>query len=161
MVTSVTHLTTKTGKPYGRFTIEDYNSSHEFVLFSKDYENFRRYLYEGYLPAGEGACAGAATYNPSRTGMPLINSMMMLSEARETLIRELTIALPVAELTEDIVSQLKETINENRGNVTLRVKVLDPQADVAVNLYSKTLKVGMTPGMVRFLDDNALRYTLM
>jgi len=30
-----------------------------------------------------------------------------------------------------------------------------------VNLYSKTLKVGMTPGMVRFLDDNALRYTLM
>lgn len=46
--------------------------------------------------------------------------MMMLSEAQETLIRELTIALPVAELTEDIVSQLKETINENRGNVTLR-----------------------------------------
>ena len=28
MVTSVMHLTTKTGKPYGRFTIEDYNGSH-------------------------------------------------------------------------------------------------------------------------------------
>ena len=40
MVTSVMHLTTKTGKPYGRFTIEDYNGSHEFVLFSKDYASF-------------------------------------------------------------------------------------------------------------------------
>ena len=159
MVTSVTHLTTKTGKPYGRFTIEDYNSSHEFVLFSKDYENFRRYLYEGYYLLVRGRVQ-ERTYNPNELECR-INSMMMLSEAQETLIRELTIALPVAELTEDIVSQLKETINENRGNVTLRVKVLDPQADVAVNLYSKTLKVGMTPGMVRFLDDNALRYTLM
>ena len=159
MVTSVTHLTPKTGKPYGRFTIEDYNSSHEFVLFSKDYENFRRYLYEGYYLLVRGRVQ-ERTYNPNELECR-INSMMMLSEAQETLIRELTIALPVAELTEDIVSQLKETINENRGNVTLRVKVLDPQADVAVNLYSKTLKVGMTPGMVRFLDDNALRYTLM
>ena len=159
MVTSVTHLTTKTGKPYGRFTIEDYNSSHEFVLFSKDYENFRRYLYEGYYLLLRGRVQ-ERTYNPNELECR-INSMMMLSEAQETLIRELTIALPVAELTEEIVSQLKETINENRGNVTLRVKVLDPQADVAVNLYSKTLKVGMTPGMVRFLDDNALRYTLM
>ena len=159
MVTSVTHLTTKTGKPYGRFTIEDYNSSHEFVLFSKDYENFRRYLYEGYYLLVRGRVQ-ERTYNPNELECR-INSMMMLSEAQETLIRELTIALPVAELTEDIVSQLKETINENRGNVTLRVKVLDPQADVAVNLYSKTLKVGMTPGMVRFVDDNALRYTLM
>ena len=159
MVTSVTHLTTKTGKPYGRFTIEDYNSSHEFVLFSKDYENFRRYLYEGYYLLVRGRVQ-ERTYNPNELECR-INSMMMLSEAQETLIRELTIALPVTELTEDIVSQLKETINENRGNVTLRVKVLDPQADVAVNLYSKTLKVGMTPGMVRFLDDNALRYTLM
>ena len=159
MVTSVTHLTTKTGKPYGRFTIEDYNSSHEFVLFSKDYENYRRYLYEGYYLLLRGRVQ-ERTYNPNELECR-INSMMMLSEAQETLIRELTIALPVAELTEEIVSQLKETINENRGNVTLRVKVLDPQADVAVNLYSKTLKVGMTPGMVRFLDDNALRYTLM
>ena len=105
MVTSVTHLTTKTGKPYGRFTIEDYNSSHEFVLFSKDYENFRRYLYEGYYLLVRGRVQ-ERTYNPNELECR-INSMMMLSEAQETLIRELTIALPVAELTEDIVSQLK------------------------------------------------------
>ena len=159
MVTSVTHLTTKTGKPYGRFTIEDYNSSHEFVLFSKDYENFRRYLYEGYYLLVRGRVQ-ERTYNPNELECR-INSMMMLSEAQETLIRELTIALPVAELTEDIVSQLKETINENRGNVTLRVKVLDPQADVAVNLYSKSVKVALTSDLIRTFDDYSLRYTLM
>lgn len=159
MVTAVQHLTTKTGKPYGRFTVEDYNSSHEFTLFSKKYETFRQYLYEGYYLLIRGRVQ-ERPYNPNELECT-INSMMQLAEAQETLIRELTIALPVADLTDDIVTQLKTTVAENKGNVTLRVKVVDPQADVAVNLYSKTLKVGMTPDMVRFLDDNALRYTLM
>lgn len=159
MITSVQHLTTKTGKPYGRFTMEDYNSSHEFTLFSKKYETFRQYLYEGYYLLIRGRVQ-ERPYNPNELEC-VINSMMQLAEAQETLIHELTISLPVADLTDDIVTQLKTTVAENKGNVTLRVKVVDQQADVAVNLYSKTLKVGMTPDMVRFLDDNSLRYTLM
>ena len=159
MITSVQHLTTKTGKPYGRFTMEDYNSSHEFTLFSKKYETFRQYLYEGYYLLIRGRVQ-ERPYNPNELEC-VINSMMQLAEAQETLIHELTISLPVADLTDDIVTQLKTTVAENKGNVTLRVKVVDPQADVAVNLYSKTLKIGMTPDMVRFLDDNSLRYTLM
>lgn len=159
MITSVQHLTTKTGKPYGRFTMEDYNSSHEFTLFSKKYETFRQYLYEGYYLLIRGRVQ-ERPYNPNELEC-VINSMMQLAEAQETLIHELTISLPVADLTDDIVTQLKTTVVENKGNVTLRVKVVDQQADVAVNLYSKTLKVGMTPDMVRFLDDNSLRYTLM
>ena len=102
MVTSVTHLTTKTGKPYGRFTIEDYNSSHEFVLFSKDYENFRRYLYEGYYLLVRGRVQ-ERTYNPNELECR-INSMMMLSEAQETLIRELTIGLISSEESVDYLN---------------------------------------------------------
>ena len=159
MVTSVMHLTTKTGKPYGRFVLEDYNTSHEFVLFSKDYENFRRYLYEGYYLMIRGKVQ-PRPYNPAELEVR-ISSMMMLSEAQETLIRELTIALPLEDVTEDMVTRLSQTLQDNRGGVTLRIKVIDPASDVSVGLYSKTLKVGMTPDMVRFLDDNALRYTLM
>jgi DNA polymerase-3 subunit alpha len=35
----------KNGKPYG--DIEDYPTPIHF-LFAKDYENFRKYIYEGY-----------------------------------------------------------------------------------------------------------------
>ena len=45
MVVSVQNLITKTGKPWGKFVLEDYNGTHEFALFSKDYENFRKYLF--------------------------------------------------------------------------------------------------------------------
>ncbi|WP_300286512.1 DNA polymerase III subunit alpha [uncultured Alistipes sp.] len=159
MVTAVMHLTTKTGKPYGRFTIEDYNGSHEFVLFSKDYENFRRFLFEGYYLLIKGKVA-PRIYNPNELETR-INSIMMLSEAQETLMKEVTVSVPVGDLTEELVDKLSFTARENKGKVVLRVKVYDPATDVAVSLYSKTVKVGLTGDLVRFFDDYSLRYTLM
>ena len=159
MVTAVMHLTTKTGKPYGRFTIEDYNGSHEFVLFSKEYENFRRYMFEGYYLFIRGKVS-PRIYNPSELEAK-ITSMMMLSEAQETLMKEVTVMVPVGDLTEELIGKLSCTVKDNRGKVMLRVKVYDPAADVAVNLYSKSVKVDMTGDMVRFLEDYALQYTLM
>ena len=159
MVTSVMHLTTKTGKPYGRFTIEDYNGSHEFVLFSKDYENFRRFLFEGYYLLIKGKVA-PRIYNPNELETR-ITSIMMLAEAQETLMKEVTVSVPVDELTEELVGRLSAATKENRGQVILRFKVYDPAAEVAVNLYSKSVKVALTGDLIRTFDDYSLRYTLM
>ena len=159
MVTSVMHLTTKTGKPYGRFTIEDYNGSHEFVLFSKDYENFRRFLFEGYYLLIKGKVA-PRIYNPNELETR-ITSIMMLAEAQETLMKEVTVSVPVDELTEELVGRLSAAAKENRGQVILRFKVYDPAAEVAVNLYSKSVKVALTGDLIRTFDDYSLRYTLM
>ena len=159
MVTSVMHLTTKTGKPYGRFTIEDYNGSHEFVLFSKDYENFRRFLFEGYYLLIKGKVA-PRIYNPNELETR-ITSIMMLAEAQETLMKEVTVSVPVDELTEELVGRLSVAAKENRGQVILRFKVYDPAAEVAVNLYSKSVKVALTGDLIRTFDDYSLRYTLM
>ena len=159
MVTSVMHLTTKTGKPYGRFTIEDYNGSHEFVLFSKDYENFRRFLFEGYYLLIKGKVA-PRIYNPNELETR-ITSIMMLAEAQETLMKEVTVSVPVDELTEELVGRLSAAAKENRGQVILRFKVYDPAAEVAVKLYSKRVKVALTGDLIRTFDDYSLRYTLM
>ena len=42
-------LTTKTGKPYGRFILEDYVSSYECMLFGEDYIKFRRYIGKDFM----------------------------------------------------------------------------------------------------------------
>lgn len=159
MVTKVMHLMTKTGKPFGRFVLEDYNGSHEFVLFSKDYENFRKYLYEGYYLLVKGKIAGR-TYNPKEMEVR-ITSMMMLSEAQETLIKEMTVSIPINDLNADMCNELTTIVTGNKGNIILRIKVTDPDEDVSVNLYSKSMKIGITNEVIRFMDDYSLRYTLM
>ena len=49
IVTQVAHRTTKTGKPFGTLTIEDYSDSHTFFLFSSDYLNYKEYLESGWF----------------------------------------------------------------------------------------------------------------
>ena len=44
IVTSVSHRTTKNGKPYGVVVLEDYEDSMEFFLFSEKYIKFKQYL---------------------------------------------------------------------------------------------------------------------
>ena len=56
---------------------------------------------------------------------------------------------------------LSAAAKENRGQVILRFKVYDPAAEVAVNLYSKSVKVALTGDLIRTFDDYSLRYTLM
>lgn len=47
VITAAAHLTTKTGKGYGRFTVEDFESSMEITLFGEDYLRFRHLLNPG------------------------------------------------------------------------------------------------------------------
>ena len=44
IVTSVNHKTTKTGNPFGNFTIEDYDGTIQLALFSEDYLKFKHFL---------------------------------------------------------------------------------------------------------------------
>ena len=64
MVVAVQNLTTKPGKPWGKFKLEDYNGTHEFALFGKDYENFRKYLFQRLFPLYPGTGTAAPLQRP-------------------------------------------------------------------------------------------------
>ncbi|RYY36744.1 MAG: DNA polymerase III subunit alpha, partial [Sphingobacteriaceae bacterium] len=49
LVGNVQHKTTKTGKPFGTFVLEDYNESYEFAMFGEDYVKFRNLMVDGYF----------------------------------------------------------------------------------------------------------------
>src|ERR1700749_823627 len=49
LVSNVQHKTTKTGKPFGTFVLEDYNESYEFALFGDDYITHKNKFADGYF----------------------------------------------------------------------------------------------------------------
>lgn len=92
MVVSVQNLMTKTGKPWGKFVLEDYNGTHEFALFGKDYENFRKYLFADYFLFIRGRVQ-PKPYNDKELEFKII-SMVQLSEMRDTMIRRCMCSCP-------------------------------------------------------------------
>ncbi|MCC8035499.1 MAG: DNA polymerase III subunit alpha [Rikenellaceae bacterium] len=159
MVTGVQNLMTKTGKPFGRFTLEDYNGSYQFTMFGKDYENFRKYMYQDYYLLVRGKVV-PRMYNENELE-PKINSIMQLSEAQETLIKEMTLTIPLQEITAQVVEDLSTVVRDSKGNILFRVKVIDPETDVSVGLYSKTFKINLSAELINFCDTGRYKYTLM
>ena len=158
MVVSVQNLMTKTGKPWGKFVLEDYNGTHEFALFGKDYENFRKYLFADYFLFIRGRVQ-PKPYNDKELEFKII-SMVQLSEMRDTMIKEMHVQLPVQEVTQELIRDLSERVREARGETLFRINVYDRDAHVSLSLFSKSYKVSLTQSLVGYLEDNDIKYSI-
>ena len=158
MVVAVQNLTTKTGKPWGKFKLEDYNGTHEFALFGKDYENFRKYLFSDYFLFIRGRVQ-PRPYNDQELEFR-ITSMMQLSELQEA-VKEVHVQLAVEEITRDLIARMGRSVKEAKGNTLLRLNVYDRQAQVSLNPFSKSYKVSLTQELVSFFEDNDIKYTVI
>ena len=159
MVVSVQNLVTKTGKPWGKFTLEDYNGTHEFALFSKDYENFRKYLFADYFLFIR-AKVQPRPYNEKELELKIV-SMVQLQELRDTMIKEMHVQLAIEEITQDLIRELTEKVKNSSGTTLLHLNLYDRDAKVGLNLYSKSYKVSVTSELVSYLDNNDIKYTIM
>lgn len=159
MVIAAQNLTTKTGKPWGKFTLEDYNGTHEFALFGKDYENFRKYLFNDYFLFVRGKVQ-PRPYNDRELEFK-ISSMVQLAEMRDTMIKEISIMLSIEEITRELIDTLARKVKDAEGATTLRVNVYDKEAQVGLNMFSKKYRVSLTSELISYLDDNEIKYTIV
>ncbi|WP_300231971.1 DNA polymerase III subunit alpha [uncultured Alistipes sp.] len=159
MVVGVQNLMTKTGKPWGKFTLEDYNGTREFALFGKDYENFRKFLFTDYFLFVR-AKVQPRPYNDRELELKIL-SMVQLQEMRDTMIKEIHVRLAIEEITHDLIRELTEKVRESEGSTLLHLNLYDREAQVGLNFYSKSYKVSLTSGLVSYLDDNDIKYTIM
>jgi DNA polymerase-3 subunit alpha len=165
MVIETQHLTSKQGRPYGRFKMEDYSGEiHEFSLFGREYENLRKYMYNDYMLYVKGKIQprrfqSKENVAKGRTEMELmITSIMQMHEVEEH-IHEMYVSLYVNELTDTFVRELTERVKESQGKTTLRIKVTDAENEVSVQMYSKTFKVAVKD-IVAFCKDNDIKYQI-
>lgn len=158
MVTDVKNLYTKNGKPFGRFMVEDYSGQYEFVLFDKDYENFRRFMYPNYFLLIRGSVK-PRTYRPDEYEVK-VSSIMQLEEAKNTLLREITLSIHISELTSDMINELEKHIKRHKGNTALRFRIADSEGGVAQSYFSKRYRIEPSAEFTGFLDDYDISYSI-
>lgn len=139
--------------------MEDYNGTHEFALFGKDYENFRPFMYPNYFLFIKGKVQPRPYGDGSELEFKVL-SMSQLSDMRDTMIKEIHITIPIEELTKSFIDDFADNIRHNKGNTILRTTICDHTEGVNLNLYSKRYKVALTPQLMDYLDTNELKYTL-
>ena len=86
--------------------------------------------------------------------------MVQLQELRDTMIREISVQLPIEEVTETLIRDFAERVRRAKGNTLLRVNVVDREAKVSLGLFSKSHKVSLTAELTDYLDENEIHYSI-
>jgi DNA polymerase-3 subunit alpha len=162
IVTNVHNGMTKTGNPWGKITIEDYNESAELAFFGEDYVKFKQYMVNGLFLFVKGKIA--ERFRNSGNFEFKVSSLQLLSELRDKLAKNITIHVPLKDLSDEFISKVNDIINENAKveprNCVLRFKVIDTDENVAVDLPSKKIKVNPNNDFIELLQSNNLDFKL-
>ena len=139
IVTNVAHRTTRTGKPFGTLTIEDYRESHTFFLFSSDYLNYKKYLESGWFLFIQASLV-PSWRNKDENELKILN-IMHLSEVRDKMTKGLRLDIELDGLNEQLVNDLENVSKEFHGKMPLKINVTDRQKNIQVEMLSRKYNV--------------------
>jgi DNA polymerase-3 subunit alpha len=123
------------------------------MLFNKDYENFRKYLYEGYSLLIKGMIAENTWKNTPELELKIRN-IYLLSSVRDELVKSIQIKLPVDLITDAFMDEFARYTQKSGGNTNLRILVYDPAENVSVDMFSRSQRILLSDELVDFLSNN-------
>ncbi|MBS3769542.1 MAG: DNA polymerase III subunit alpha [Bacteroidales bacterium] len=158
IVTNVQHAMSKNNKPYGRLTLQDYTDSYEFIMFGKDYQEFRKFFYKDYPLFVKGKIQ--PRFSDSSLYEFKIKQIHMLSDVKEELVNTLTVTVSLSDINEHLIEELNR-YTERKGKVRMRFRIVDPVDNISLNMYSRAKRIELTDGLMDFLRQNsAIQYSL-
>ena len=144
-------LTTKTGKPYGRFILEDYVSSYECLLFGEDYIKFRRYIGKDFMLFVKGRIQEKPWKGNTDLEFKIV-SLELLTEIREKMAKKLTIKFRLPNLTEDKIEDIENLLKIEEGTCRVRFSIVDVEENLKAELYSKSKGVNLSNNLIEELN---------
>ena len=148
IVTKAEHRIAKSGKPFGSFSLEDHNGSHDFMLFSEDYLKYKLYLQAGTLLFVKGR-ASERTWGRDEGQLEFkISSMDLLSDVREKYFTKLNLRIEAERVSEDMTRELASLLKEHPGKCKVNVSLFSAAENVNVELNAKGATVAVTEGLM-------------
>lgn len=150
IVTTFAHRTTKTGKPFGTLTLEDYHGAHTFFIFGEDYVRFKEYFMTGWFLY----ITGSVHPNKWKEGEFefKINNIMLLSEVRSKMVKGLRIHIDLDDLTLSLMERLESITQKYKGEAKLYINVLDKKENITLELMSTKYNIDPSNEMIKELQ---------
>jgi DNA polymerase-3 subunit alpha len=151
IVTGVRRGVSKNGNPYGIAKIEDYSGSAELPFWGNDWVTYQGYLNEGTFLFIKARCQ-PRQWKKDQIELK-VTSIELLPDVNEQLVEKLTLSVPINSLDDTLVTELSAIAKEHPGNVSLYIKVCDPDNNMYVDMISRAIKIAVTKELITYLSD--------
>ena len=149
VVTEVRESRTKNGKPCGFTRIEDFSGSAQIALFGEPWLKWSNMLkVDNYLFIK--AQYVQNRYIPERIDL-VLNSVELLQDVKDDIIRSLTIEIPVSSVDKEFISDL-DSLTSQPGNTTLKFLISDISMGDKASLVSSGRKISVTDDLINYID---------
>ncbi|MGN0280829.1 MAG: DNA polymerase III subunit alpha [Prevotella sp.] len=159
IVTGVRQKYTKSGKPCGFVTIEDFEGSGVLALFGEDWGRFAGMFQEGssvYIVAKL-----QQRFRDSNLYDLKVQDVKYMQTIKDETLQKLTISIDTDKLDDQIVQELNELIEETPGKTQLFFQLRDSQGKKHVLLKSKSRMVDVRSRLINYIEQNdALEYKI-
>ena len=147
VVTGVEHRESSTGKKFGIVHLEDYADSFKLFLFGSDYTDYKNFLTEGWVLYLKGKVQNRQWGDTDQLEFK-VHKIEMLDQLIDSENRNLLIEVSFDVVNDNIVNKLMETINNNKGEHLLKIKLINYQDKYAVDLLSRNTKVDLSKDFI-------------
>mgnify|MGYP000415241895 FL=1 len=154
IVTTVSQRWTKTNKPFGIVTIEDFEGQGELALFGEDWTKWQSMLQEEYHIYITAQCVQRFRNNPDAYDM-VIKKIEFLSDVKEKSIEKFTVYMDSTMFNDAQLTDLETTLKNSTGNVPLYINIHDAKNNTNVQLYSRNITVDVNKKLLTSLDEMA------
>ena len=152
IVTAIKSKFTKTGKPCGFVTIEDFNGSGELAMFGEEWGRWSGMFKEGCTVYITAKCQ--QRYRDSKFFDLKIQNIEYLQTIKDKAIDRITISLITDKLNDQIVTELNEIIAENPGETKLFFQLHDSSGKNHVLLRSTRRTVNVKQSLIAYIEQN-------
>ena len=157
-VSAVNHRISKKGTGFGSFTIQDYNGSFEFALFTEDYAKFKYLLEPGMSVFIEGDMK--PKWNSTEEQELKIREVRQLGNIGEQMTESITLMIPIELITPQFIEDIDGLCVKYKGKHKLKVQFLDAVNRQTLFLYSTEKKVMIDSTFIKAVEAQGLKYRL-
>lgn len=163
MVKSIQHRSTKTGKGFGLFTLEDFSGTYGIALFGESYINFRNYLEDGLPVLVSGRYQARYSRNPDEEQRMefQVGHIELLSSARDKYSLGIELALPASEVDEALIDAVENLLKANKGNQQVKMVLLDRQDRLSVSFNCRKYLVTLSNEFIKGIEQLQVNYKLI
>ena len=151
LVTDYKQLLTKKGAPYSRTMLEDYSGSYELTLFTKEHEQFFKYMVPHDALFLEGVIEERYFLRPEEKAqgktVPYtfkLQNVTLLGNVSESRIKAFGISIETPMLTPAFREGLVKVIRKHKGGIPLEVFFFDPDTRYRIQLKSNKYQVAVS-----------------
>ncbi len=150
IVTKFNERLSKNGRPFGLFSIEDFEDSLDLAMFGAEYLKFQHLLGVGNFIYLDGQVV--ERYKQPGVWELKPYNIQLLSEIRDKMSKQILLQVNLHNITPDLVEKLESLSQEYPGPCQLKLNVADIQENIEVELLSRKFQVKPQDELIAELD---------